>query len=101
MKYWDIKPTKKAKKLTRFNEDTDELLDLIREEMKDWDNPFATLLPKVNIPKDDRACLHKNCRNCQGSGRDALGRTCLHMISCPRPSCSPTMIVSRNYTMVC
>lgn len=35
-------------------------------------------------------CLHDNCSQCDGTGirKDGLG-SCVHMISCPCPKCSP------------
>lgn len=36
-------------------------------------------------------CLHKSCSECHGSGMNRRG-TCVHMISCPCPSCSPTCL---------
>ena len=39
----------------------------------------------------ERGCLHKLCGECHGSGKNRFGGACLHMISCPCPSCSPTM----------
>ena len=34
-------------------------------------------------------CLHKACMKCHGSGVDKDGMTCIHMISCPCPNCTP------------
>jgi len=38
----------------------------------------------------DTPCLHKSCPLCNGTGRrkDGLG-SCVHMISCTCPKCSP------------
>lgn len=35
-------------------------------------------------------CLHDQCRSCHGTGIDKFGGTCIHMISCSCPKCSPT-----------
>ena len=37
-----------------------------------------------------RPCLHDQCTSCHGTGIDGNGRTCIHMISCPCPKCSPS-----------
>lgn len=54
----------------------------------------------TQITKDnswERPCMHKNCPNCHGTGTGRFG-TCVHMISCPCPSCSPTMLMSTGVT---
>ena len=38
-------------------------------------------------------CLHDLCPTCHGTGRDDMGRICVHMISCPCPKCSPTCLL--------
>lgn len=42
--------------------------------------------------KEKSDCLHDNCPSCGGTGvrKDGLG-SCVHMISCPCPKCSPRM----------
>lgn len=44
------------------------------------------------IPSTPRAtdCLHLTCTRCGGTGRDSLGRMCVHAMSCPCPKCTPT-----------
>lgn len=37
-----------------------------------------------------RPCLHDQCTSCHGTGIDGNGRSCIHMISCPCPKCSPS-----------
>lgn len=34
-------------------------------------------------------CLHDNCPECHETGKKDNGFTCIHMISCPCPKCSP------------
>lgn len=34
-------------------------------------------------------CMHDGCPECHGAGLTPTGRTCIHMISCPCPRCSP------------
>lgn len=41
--------------------------------------PFA---PVFNATK---RCAHDMCSNCSGSGKDTLGRTCVHALSCSCP----------------
>lgn len=36
-----------------------------------------------------RPCMHDQCSKCHGTGRSIHG-SCIHMISCPCPKCSPT-----------
>jgi len=45
--------------------------------------------PQIQTPQDDYPCLHKSCSSCGGSGITPGGNLCFHMISCPRPKCSP------------
>lgn len=54
----------------------------------DKDYPYWSKITIVQNPKSD--CLHDNCSSCNGTGirKDGLG-TCIHMISCPCPKCSP------------
>ncbi len=35
-------------------------------------------------------CLHDQCTRCHGTGINAFGSTCIHMISCKCPKCSFT-----------
>lgn len=44
---------------------------------------------KTKKPKPEQRCLHKGCKECQGTGRKRDGTMCVHMISCPCPKCSP------------
>lgn len=39
-----------------------------------------------------RPCLHDGCEECHGTGIKINGQRCVHMISCPCPKCSPTMM---------
>ena len=39
-----------------------------------------------------RPCMHDSCPECQGTGVRLDGSTCVHMISCPCPKCSPTFM---------
>lgn len=41
-----------------------------------------------------RPCLHDGCSQCHGTGVKLDGSTCVHMISCPCPKCTP-------YSMMC
>lgn len=43
-----------------------------------------------NFPRGDGTCMHDNCPTCGGTGvrKDGLG-SCIHMISCPCPKCTP------------
>jgi hypothetical protein len=36
-------------------------------------------------------CKHDNCSVCHGTGIRKDGTSCVHMISCPCPKCSPRM----------
>lgn len=38
---------------------------------------------------DWRPCVHENCPECVGTGIKKDGSSCVHMISCPCPKCSP------------
>lgn len=46
----------------------------------------------VTIYKEHTNCLHDNCSSCDGTGirKDGLG-SCVHMMSCLCPKCSPRM----------
>ena len=48
--------------------------------------------PWVALPPTQPPCLHMRCPNCGGTGskRNGFG-PCIHMISCPCPSCTPMM----------
>lgn len=46
---------------------------------------------KTSIYKDEpKKCLHESCENCCGTGRGQNGQSCVHMLSCPCPKCSPS-----------
>lgn len=36
-----------------------------------------------------RPCMHDACPECLGTGIKINGSTCIHMISCPCPKCTP------------
>ena len=36
-----------------------------------------------------RPCMHDQCQECHGTGIKYNGQTCIHMISCPCPKCTP------------
>lgn len=36
-------------------------------------------------------CAHNSCSSCHGTGRNEHGFTCVHMISCRCPNCSPSV----------
>lgn len=36
-----------------------------------------------------RPCMHEQCGSCCGTGIQANGSPCIHMISCPCPKCTP------------
>lgn len=38
---------------------------------------------------DWQPCMHDNCTECVGTGVRRTGGSCVHMISCPCPRCSP------------
>jgi hypothetical protein len=56
------------------------------------DNTFEYTLKPSQQPfySDNKACLHDGCSQCDGTGirKDGLG-SCVHMISCSCPRCSP------------
>lgn len=88
-KYWDIKPARKPKPLKKKPS-----IDKPLEELKKYELENRKLMP-YRIPFDSplkTECLHDNCPTCHGSGRNSAGGICLHMISCPCPKCSPTML---------
>lgn len=37
-------------------------------------------------------CMHNNCPECSGTGIRRNGGSCVHMISCPCPKCSPASL---------
>ena len=39
--------------------------------------------------QDWRPCAHDSCNECHGTGIKKDGSSCVHMISCPCPKCSP------------
>ena len=63
----------------------------IEEYYKDLREKQANHLDKIKSRKSTiwRPCLHNNCEECHGTGLKSDGRTCVHMISCPCPKCSP------------
>ena len=36
-----------------------------------------------------RPCMHDQCQQCHGTGIKYDGSSCIHMISCPCPKCTP------------
>lgn len=55
-------------------------------------NELPQAEPGRLIPLNDRPCMHDSCTKCGGTGirKDGLG-TCIHMMSCPCPKCTPRM----------
>ena len=47
-----------------------------------------------NNPINWRPCMHDGCSQCHGTGIKTDGSSCIHMISCPCPKCSPTCMAS-------
>lgn len=90
-KYWDVIPPEKPDKRNSRYEELIELIKKHSEEEREtmpYRMPFTQILP-------DAPCMHRNCPNCHGTGVGRMG-TCIHMISCPCPNCSPTMMMSAN-----
>lgn len=54
----------------------------------DYTNPIVTTSGNWSI-----GCINDGCPTCGGSGKDGMGRPCVHMISCPCPKCSPQCVV--------
>ncbi len=46
-------------------------------------------LKKVRNRRNWQPCAHDACTQCHGTGIKADGSTCVHMISCPCPKCTP------------
>ncbi len=46
-------------------------------------------LRKIRNPPYWRPCMHDSCTQCHGTGIKLDGSTCIHMISCPCPKCTP------------
>lgn len=38
---------------------------------------------------NNQKCLHELCPECHGTGRKKNGQSCVHMLSCPCPRCTP------------
>jgi len=53
--------------------------------------PPAEAVPIPNyVPPQEPYCMHDNCPECNGTGQKTDGRgSCVHMISCLCPKCSP------------
>lgn len=45
-------------------------------------------LQSIEEQRNWRPCLHDGCQTCHGTGVGQFG-TCVHMLSCPCPKCSP------------
>lgn len=88
-KYWDIIPPKKSKKSGQM----DKLIKEIKKREKENKIPILHRAPytKVIPNKPSSPCLHDNCPQCHGTGIGLIG-TCIHMVSCPCPKCTPTML---------
>ena len=65
------------------------------------ENPFFKIYPSFpDLIVDQRpcnekgwdfnsSCMHDRCPECHGTGVRSTGGSCVHMISCPCPKCSP------------
>jgi hypothetical protein len=92
MKYFDIIPPERP---------VDKHYDLFKRlyENNPMDNfekylkQIERLSPQDKYTPKREGCLHKQCSECHGTGHTRLGSICIHMISCPCPSCSPRMMV--------
>lgn len=63
-----------------------------REEYeRDLQRKQSEHLQNIDSRRNDhwRPCLHDACPECVGTGRRKDGSTCVHMISCPCPKCTP------------
>lgn len=95
-KYWDIIPPKKPAKRQRPN--YEELIKKLKgstfgKDETTYHSPFTQV---------ERPCLHTSCSNCNGTGSfyfKGIKGPCLHMVSCPCPRCSGTML--SKATLIC
>ena len=55
-------------------------------------NPYDIIKENKYIKKNSsETCLHRNCKQCHGTGRKDNGQPCIHCISCPCKLCNPVM----------
>lgn len=60
--------------------DSQHFPEYIRRQFESW----------IQGENDRNTCLHDTCQSCKGTGRDELGRACIHHLSCPCRRCTPT-----------
>lgn len=91
MKYMDIIPRRKSKKVSV--KDLYEKLGLPKNYYR------STGLTDNTVREYEAACLHKQCPNCNGTGFGKRG-VCVHMISCPCVNCTPRMVMGIDYAEI-
>lgn len=55
---------------------------------------FMPYLAPASPTVKKSSCMHENCPTCHGTGRDSLGRSCIHGISCPCPKCTSSWSIT-------
>lgn len=86
-------------RMEKLNESYDEYLKELKkrqekhlEEVEKNMNPYP-FVDEYPINNPDPIpfipCLHDSCQECHGTGVKKDGSSCIHMISCPCPKCTP------------
>jgi hypothetical protein len=68
--------------------ETKEQADCKRQEIRELEQ-LRHLKDKYKGRQQGQECLHKQCPECNGTGRKYNGQMCVHFLSCPCPKCTP------------
>ena len=84
-----------------WNSDGDEILterDKYEKNLRKRQEEHLKRVMRDYIPKW-KPCKHDSCTECHGTGIKLDGSSCVHMISCDCPRCSPMMFAPFIYEL--
>lgn len=88
--------TEESEEQKRYYEELRKRQEEHLKRVNDWLNK-AISFPIQNFKQPPwKPCLHDSCTSCHGTGIRYDGISCVHMISCDCPKCSPSYLSTSN-----